>query len=192
MSKNINRRQSMQPRDKWVHFVMSQDELDRMQQKMDELGIRNKSSYLRKMALDGYCVNLELDDVKEKSEQRLVEIGTLKKHIINYSKTRPIYEEYRKAGYSKKFLEAHREEITIHKAAKASFDALGVKKLPKVKELGAEYAEVLAAKKQAFTEYRQMKNEVQELLIAQRNIASLYDAECTEEKKDRRNEERSG
>lgn len=87
MSKNINRRQSMQPRDKWVHFVMSQDELDRMQQKMDELGIRNKSSYLRKMALDGYCVNLELDDVKEKSEQRLVEIGTLKKHIINYSKT---------------------------------------------------------------------------------------------------------
>ena len=65
VSKNINRRQSMQPRDKWVHFVMSQEELDRMRQKMDELGIRNKSSYLRKMALDGYCVNLELDDVKE-------------------------------------------------------------------------------------------------------------------------------
>lgn len=31
----------------------------------DELGIHNKSSYLRKMALAGYCVNLELDDVKE-------------------------------------------------------------------------------------------------------------------------------
>ena len=44
---------------------MSQDELERMQQKMEELGIRNKSSYLRKMALDGYCVNLELEDVKE-------------------------------------------------------------------------------------------------------------------------------
>lgn len=55
----------MQARDKWVHFVMSQEELERMQQKMDELGIRNKRSYLRKMALDGYCVNLELDDVKE-------------------------------------------------------------------------------------------------------------------------------
>lgn len=58
-------RPSMQPRDKWVHFVMSQDELERMQQKMDDLGIRNKSAYLRKMALDGYCVNLELDDVKK-------------------------------------------------------------------------------------------------------------------------------
>lgn len=113
-------------------------------------------------------------------EQRLVEIAALKKHIINYSKTRPIYEEYRKAGYSKSFLEAHREEIMIHKAAKSAFDALGVKKLPKVKELGAEYAEVLATKKLAYTEYRQVKKETQELLIAQKNIASLYDAECKE------------
>ena len=55
----------MQPRNKWVHFVMSQDELDRMQQKMQEVGIKNKSAYLRKMALDGYCVNLELEDVKK-------------------------------------------------------------------------------------------------------------------------------
>lgn len=35
------------------------------------------------------------------SEKRLFEIGTLKKHIINYSKTRRTYEEYRRAGYSK-------------------------------------------------------------------------------------------
>lgn len=55
----------MQLRDKWVHFVMSQDELERVQQKMEKLGIRNKSSYLRKMALEGYRVNLELEDVKE-------------------------------------------------------------------------------------------------------------------------------
>ena len=72
------------------------------------------------------------------SEKRLAEIGTLKKHIINYSKTRAIYEEYRKAGYSKKFLEAHRDEITIHKAAKAAFDELGVRKLPRVKDLSIE------------------------------------------------------
>lgn len=41
----------------------------------------------------------------QQSEKRLAEIGTLKKHIINYSKTRSTYEEYRKVGYSKKFLE---------------------------------------------------------------------------------------
>ena len=124
----------------------------------------------------------------QQSEKRLVEIGTLKKHIINYSKTRSTYEEYRKAGYSKKFLEAHREEITLHKVAKAAFDELGVKKIPKVKELSIEYAEVLTAKKQTYTEYRQVKNEAQELLIAQRNIASLYDAERKEEEQKRQKE----
>mgnify|MGYP005518702069 FL=1 len=127
----------------------------------------------------------------QQSEKRLAEIGTLKKHIINYSKTRAIYEEYRKAGYSKKFLEAHREEITNHKAAKAAFDELGVKKIPRVKDLSIEYAEVLAAKKQTYAEYRQVKNDAQEFLIAQQNIASLYDAERKEEEQKRRKEEQS-
>lgn len=127
----------------------------------------------------------------QQSEKRLAEIGTLKKHIINYSKTRATYEEYRKAGYSKKFLEAHREEITIHKAAKAAFDEFGVKKLPRVKDLSIEYAEVLAAKKQAYAEYRLAKNDAQELLIAQQNIASLYDAERKEEEQKRRKDEQS-
>ena len=127
----------------------------------------------------------------QQSEKRLAEIGTLKKHIINYSKTRATYEEYRKAGYSKKFLEAHREEITIHKAAKAAFDELGVKKLPRVKDLSIEYAEVLAAKKQTYAEYRLAKSDAQELLIAQQNIASLYDAERKEEEQKRRKDEQS-
>ena len=127
----------------------------------------------------------------QQSEKRLAEIGTLKKHIINYSKTRAIYEEYRKAGYSKKFLEAHREEITIHKAAKAVFDELGVRKLPRVKDLSIEYAEVLAAKKQTYAEYRLAKSDAQELLIAQQNIASLYDAERKEEEQKRRKDEQS-
>ena len=127
----------------------------------------------------------------QQSEKRLAEIGTLKKHIINYSKTRATYEEYRKAGYSKKFLEAHREEITIHKAAKAAFDELGVKKLPRVKDLSIEYAEVLAAKKQAYAEYRLAKNDTQELLIAHQNIASLYEAERKEEDQKRRKDEQS-
>ena len=127
----------------------------------------------------------------QQSEKRLAEIGTLKKHIINYSKTRAIYEEYRKAGYSKKFLEAHREEITIHKAAKAAFDELGVRKLPRVKDLSIEYAEVLAAKKQTYAEYRLAKSDAQELLIAQQNIASLYDAERKEEEQKRRKDGQS-
>ena len=115
------------------------------------------------------------------SEKRLAEIAALKKHIINYSKTRSIYEAYRKAGYSKKFFEAHREELIIHKAAKQAFDELGVRKIPKVKELSAEYAEILSGKKAAYAEYRKVRDEAQELAIAERNIASLYEAERQDE-----------
>ena len=46
------------------------------------------------------------------------EIAVLRAHIVNYAKTRDVYAAYRKAGYSKKFREAHREEIELHKAAK--------------------------------------------------------------------------
>lgn len=120
------------------------------------------------------------------SEKRLTEIEVLRKHIINYSKTRTVYEEYRRSGYSKKFLEAHREAITLHKAAKQAFDELGVRKIPRVKELSAEYAQVLAEKKKQYAEFRQVRDEMQEVLIAQRNIASLFEAETREDEQRRR------
>lgn len=122
------------------------------------------------------------------SEKRLAEIATLKKHIINYSKTRSTYEAYWKAGYSRKFFEAHREEITLHKAAKQAFDELGVWKIPKVKELSAEYAELLSGKKAVYAEYRKVKEEAQELLIAERNVSSLYEAEKKDEPELRKEE----
>ena len=50
------------------------------------------------------------------------EIAALKKYIISYFKARSVYEEYRGTGYSKTFLEAHRNEIIIHKSAKTAFD----------------------------------------------------------------------
>ena len=122
------------------------------------------------------------------SEARLAEIATLKKHIINYSKTRSTYEEYRKAGYSKKFFEAYREEITLHKAAKQAFDELGVKKIPKVKDLNEEYARLLSGKKTAYAEYRKLRDEAQELVIAERNLSSLFEAEREEQNRQKEKE----
>ncbi len=77
----------------------------------------------------------------------MAEIQVLKKHIINYVKTRDIYSVYRKAGYSQKFYDEHRAELTLHKAAKMDFDDLGVKKLSTVKTLQTEYVELLSQKK---------------------------------------------
>ena len=81
---------------------------------------------------------------------------------------------YRKSGYSKAFLEAHREEITLHKAAKTAFDEAGLQKLPKVKELDAEFAELLTKKKAAYPDYRKARDEMQQLMKAQKNVELFF------------------
>ena len=124
------------------------------------------------------------DSIKA-AEARLTEIAVLKTHIINYAKTRPVYDAYRKSGYSKKFLEAHREEITLHKAAKAAFDEAGLQKLPRVKELDAEFAELLTKKKAAYPDYRKARTEMQELVRAQKNVERFF----AEEKPAQENEQ---
>lgn len=106
-----------------------------------------------------------LDSVKQ-FEKRLAEIAILRKHIVNYAKTRETYVAYRKAGYSRKFYETHREELTLHKAAKEAFEQLGIKKIPKVKELNAECAKVLENKKKTYAEYRKVRAEMQDYQIA--------------------------
>ena len=121
----------------------------------------------------------ELGDFIKGSEKRLAEIAVLKAHIINYAKTREVYAAYRKAGYSKAFLEAHREEITLHKAAKTAFDEAGLQKLPKVKALDAEFAELLTKKKAAYPDYRKARNEMQELVRAQKNVERFFAEEKT-------------
>ena len=116
----------------------------------------------------------ELGDSIKAAEQRMAEIAVLRAHIVNYAKTRPVYDAYRKAGYSKKFLEEHREQITLHKAAKVAFDEASLKKLPKVKELDAEYSALLSQKKAAYPAYRKARDEMQELKKAQKNVELFF------------------
>lgn len=78
----------------------------------------------------------------------------LKRHIVNYARTREVYAVYRKSGYSAKYRLEHEDEIALHRAAKQAFDALGIQKLPSVKSLNAQYARLLGEKKAAYAEYR--------------------------------------
>jgi len=120
------------------------------------------------------------------AETRMAEIAVLKTHIINYSKTRDVYAAYRQAGYSKRFLAEHEGDILLHKAAKAAFDELGVKKLPTVKSLQAEYAALLYEKKEAYSEYRSARDEMKELLIHKNNIDRILG--CKEHEADKKKE----
>jgi hypothetical protein len=52
-------------RDVQLNFRVSQQELELITKKMSKLGTQNREAYLRKMALDGYVVRLELPELKE-------------------------------------------------------------------------------------------------------------------------------
>ena len=119
----------------------------------------------------------ELLEKIKAAERRMAEIAVLKTHIINYSKTREIYVAYRKAGYSKKFRAEHESEILLHQAAKKAFDALGLKKLPTIKGLQAEYAALLAEKKSDYAEYRKARDEMRELLTVKANVDRILGQE---------------
>ena len=115
----------------------------------------------------------ELSAQIKATEKRMAEIAVLRTHIVNYAKTRETYVAYRKAGYSRKFREEHEQEILLHQAAKNAFDEMGVKKLPKVKDLQSEYAKLLEEKKKTYAEYRRSREEMRELLTAKANVDRL-------------------
>ena len=132
-------------------------------------------------------VSADYKDLSEKikaAERRMAEIAVLKTHIINYAKTREIYTAYRKAGYSKAFKAEHESEILLHQAAKKAFDDLGLKKLPTVKELQAEYAALLAEKKSAYADYRRARDQMKELLTVKANVDRLMGYDKAEPERD--------
>jgi hypothetical protein len=140
--------------------------------------------YLQENGLDDYALLKEktaaatarfneLSSRIKELEAGLSANAELQKQIVTYSKTRQTYIEYRKAGYSKKFKAQHEADIILHQTAKKYFDSLGLKKLPTVATLRAEYAPMLEEKKKAYGEYRRTKSEMRELLTAKYNVDRL-------------------
>lgn len=108
-------------------------------------------------------------------ESKMTANGELQKQIVNYAKTRAVYIEYRKAGYSKKFRSEHETEILLHQAAKKHFDSLGITKLPSVKSLREEYAGLLEQKRKAYAAYKQARAEMKELHNVKANVDYLLE-----------------
>ena len=116
----------------------------------------------------------ELLKTIKNAEEKMAENKIIKTNIINYSKTRDTYIAYRKSGYSKKFYEAHRDEITLHKAAKETFSKFPKSKIPKVKDLNEEFNRLLLEKKEAYSEYKKMKKEMRDYQTAKQNVDTFY------------------
>lgn len=77
------------------------------------------------------------------------------------------------AGNSKRFLETHEADIILHRAAKRAFNERGLKKLPTVKSLQAEYAALLAEKKEAYAELHTFRDEQRELVTHLANVRQI-------------------
>ena len=157
--------------------------LKQMAQTMNYLSEHNLLEYavLEEKAAAATAHHNELSAQIKAAEKRMAEIAVLRTHIVNYAKTREVYVAYRKAGYSKKFREEHEEEILLHQAAKNAFDEMGVKKLPKVKELQTEYAKLLEEKKKTYAEYRRSREEMRELLTAKANVDRVLKMEVEQD-----------
>lgn len=144
----------------------------------------NKNDIHDKETLDAFVEGSaaryhELMKIIKDAETKMTENKVLKTPIINYLKTRDTYVAYRKFGYSKKFFEAHREKITLHKAAKEAFSNLPDGKIPKVKDLNEEFARLLSEKKAAYSEYKKIKKEMRDYQIAKQNVEFFYAAQKT-------------
>ena len=130
----------------------------------------------------------ELQVTIRETEKRMAELHALKGHIINYVKTREVYAAYRMAGYSKKFVAEHEQEIKLHQAAKEAFSALGTQKIPKVKAVQAEYDTLREKKKQVYAAYHQAQDEMRQLLTVRANVERILGIE--EKEKERQAEKK--
>ena len=132
-----------------------------------------------------------LESVKA-DEARMSEVSVLRKHLINYAKTKDVFAAYKASGYNREFYEAHRDSLALRSAAKKAFDAYkkengSDKKLPRISELNAEYAMLLERKKSSYAEYRKTKSEMQDWLVAQKIVQEILKED--EQKKEQMHEQ---
>lgn len=90
-----------EPRDQQLHFRVSKSELERIRVKMEECGIVSIGAYLRKMALDGYCLHLDLPELR-----RMAYLLQMCSNNLNqYAKHANTYDEV----YASSMKELHRQ-----------------------------------------------------------------------------------
>lgn len=114
-----------------------------------------------------------LEKVKA-AEARMSEIAATKKSIHDYLKTKDVYAAWKNTGWSKTFYVEHEQQLLIHKAAKTAFDKMGGK-VPKIKDLSAEYDSLLAQKQRDYASYREARDQMRELLTVKANVDRVTD-----------------
>lgn len=126
----------------------------------------------------------------KKKEKQMSNISSLKKHIINYMKTREIYKEYKTIRNKEKFRNEHQAEIILHESAKKAFNELNTKKLPSVSTLQKQYTELFEEKKILYEDYKKLKIEMNQLQNIKQNVEIILNLDEQKKQKTEYNHER--
>ena len=109
----------------------------------------------------------------------------LRAAVIDYARTRPVFEEYKAKKYSNKFLSGHEADIADYRAAQAAMrELLDGGKLPKMDALKAESGRLEAEKKSLYTQYRAAQKDMREAVAVRANIDYLLNLTDSHEHKE--------
>ena len=105
--------------------------------------------------------------------------------VVRYAKTRPVFDGYKAAKYSRKYLAEHEAELADYRAAKATMgELLGGEELPKMTELKEKRRQLAARKKALYTEYRLAQEEMRQAVAVKANIDHLLGVTDGQRKKE--------
>ena len=107
-------------------------------------------------------------------EKELSRASALMGAVVQYAKARPVFDGYKAAKYSKKYLAEHGPELADYRAAKAALnELLDGEKLPKMDALKEKRRKLAARKKALYAEYRAAQQEMREAVAVKANIDHL-------------------
>lgn len=108
------------------------------------------------------------------TEADLAHTSELMGAVVQYAKTRPVFDGYKAAKYSKKYLAAHEAELADYRATKATLnDLLGGAKLPRMSDLKEKRRTLAAQKKALYADYREAQQRMREAVAVKANIDHL-------------------
>lgn len=76
-----------------LYFKVTPEEMELIRKKMEQAGTQNKRAYLRKMAVDGYIVHLDMNSVKELNRLLCSISGNINQIARRCNETRSLYAE---------------------------------------------------------------------------------------------------
>ena len=121
----------------------------------------------------------------QQTEAELSRVSDLMAAVVQYAKTRPAFDGYKAAKYSRKYLAEHEAELADYRAAKATMgELLGGEKLPKMAELKEKRRQLAARKKALYTEYRSAQEEMRQAVAVKANIDHLLGVTDGQRKKE--------